>query len=230
MHPSHGQRASFPLFPCQAFPTFASLLWGTPSADKTPQCSAFIASCVRIAYVRAMIDNPDVLYTQGSAAVWSAVEINIGILCNCLATLKPFVRRHMPWLVSFIGAVSSGGGGSAKAKDSDGRFGNGRGSRASYQLHSFAHDRGFGAGNGGKSGDDRIGGGGAGGGSAEPGDGAWLQKGQVLVTASTSTHVAMCRESDGHASTDEILRETDGENAHGIEQFDGNVDLVGKMV
>ncbi|KAK7731099.1 hypothetical protein SLS53_008817 [Cytospora paraplurivora] len=191
---------------------------------------AIIASCVRIAYVRAMIDSPDVLYTQGSAAVWSAVEINIGILCNCLATMKPFVRRHMPWLVSFIGAVSSGGGGSGKARDSDGRFGNGRGSRASYQLHSFAQDRDFGVGDGGRAGGDVVGGGGAGKGSSVPGDDAWLQKGQILVTTSTSTHVTMCRESDGHASTDEILRETDCENAHGIEQLDGNIDLAGKMV
>ncbi|ROW07157.1 hypothetical protein VPNG_07322 [Cytospora leucostoma] len=193
---------------------------------------AIIASCVRIAYVRAMIDSPDVLYTQGSAAVWSAVEINIGILCNCLATMKPFVRRHMPWLVSFIGAVSSGGGGSGKARDSDGRFGNGRGSRASYQLHSFAQDRDFGAGHGGRPGGDGVGGGGGGAckGNSVPGDDAWLQKGQILVTTSTSTHVTMCREGDGHASTDEILRETDAENAHGIEQLDGNIDLAGKMV
>ncbi|PSR90738.1 hypothetical protein BD289DRAFT_208574 [Coniella lustricola] len=73
---------------------------------------AVIASCVRIAYVRAMQDNPDVLYTQGSAAVWSAVEINIGILCNCLAMLKPFVRHHLPWLRSLIG-MRSGASGSA---------------------------------------------------------------------------------------------------------------------
>ncbi|ROV94927.1 hypothetical protein VSDG_07114 [Cytospora chrysosperma] len=106
---------------------------------------ACIASCVRIAYVRAMIDNTDVLYTQGAAAVWSAVEINIGILCNCLATMKPFVRRHMPWLVSLIGVVS-GGNYSGKARDSDARFGNGRGSRSSYQLHSIGRDNGFGTG------------------------------------------------------------------------------------
>lgn len=70
-----------------------------------------VASCVRIAYVRVMINNPDVTYTQGSAAVWSAIEINLGILCNCLAMLKPFVRRHMPWLRSLIGPRGTGGSG-----------------------------------------------------------------------------------------------------------------------
>ncbi|KKY38910.1 putative integral membrane protein [Diaporthe ampelina] len=117
---------------------------------------AVIASCVRIAYVRAMINNPDVLYTQGSAAVWSAVEINIGILCNCLAMLKPFVRRHLPWLISLVGSDGSSSE-EGKAKDSAARFGRFRRSSAksggngaggcvgagagNYQLHSFGRDK-----------------------------------------------------------------------------------------
>ncbi|KAJ4411697.1 hypothetical protein N0V82_008933 [Gnomoniopsis sp. IMI 355080] len=110
---------------------------------------AMIASCVRIAYVRAMQNNPDVLYTQGSAAVWSAVEINIGILCNCLAMLKPFVRRHMPWLRSLVGARSSEGHGyvDSNGKGKIGESNSRRESRKSggrYELHSFGRDRGFG--------------------------------------------------------------------------------------
>lgn len=82
----------------------------------TPPPSVVIASCVRVAYVRAMQNNPDVTWTQASAAVWSCVELNIGILCNCLAMLRPFVRRHMVWLASIVGGgggSSGGGGGSA---------------------------------------------------------------------------------------------------------------------
>lgn len=60
--------------------------------------SAGIASIVRIAYVRAMVDNPDVTFTQCSAGVWSVLEMNLGILCNSLAALKPFVRRYLPSL------------------------------------------------------------------------------------------------------------------------------------
>lgn len=183
--------------------------------------SACIASCVRIAYVRAMIDNTDVLYTQGAAAVWSAVEINIGILCNCLATMKPFVRRHMPWLVSLIGVVS-GGNYSGKARDSDARFGNGRGSRSSYQLHSIGRDNGFGTGNGSRSGGDEGVGGDDGG--SMIGENAWIQKGRILVTTSTSTHVSMGVASDSHASTDAILRRSDDESPS------GHPNLVEKVV
>lgn len=45
-----------------------------------------------------MQNNPDVTWTQASAAVLSVFELNLGILCNCLALLKPFVRKHMPRL------------------------------------------------------------------------------------------------------------------------------------
>ncbi|THV54124.1 hypothetical protein BGAL_0034g00450 [Botrytis galanthina] len=54
----------------------------------------------RITYIMALQDNPDVLYTQGRAAVWSSVEINIGIFCNTLVVLRPFIRQYFPGLFS----------------------------------------------------------------------------------------------------------------------------------
>lgn len=173
-----------------------------------------------------MIESPDVLYSQGSAAVWSAVEINIGILCNCLATMKPFVRRHMPWLVSLVGAVSRGSSG--KARDSDGRFGNGQGSGASYQLHSIGCDNEFGTGKRGRS-DGGGGGGGDGGSSVFDGD-VWFQQGRILVTTVTTTDVAIRRADDSHASMDDILQGGPDGSAHGISRIDGQFDVVGKMV
>lgn len=50
-----------------------------------------------------MMDNPDVTWTQASAAVWSTVELNVGLICNCVVTLKPFVKRHFPRFISFTG-------------------------------------------------------------------------------------------------------------------------------
>ncbi|KAM7219432.1 puromycin-sensitive aminopeptidase [Rhypophila decipiens] len=103
---------------------------------------ACIASIVRVAYVRAMVDNPDVTFTQCSAAVWSLVEMNLGVLCNSLAVMKPFIRRHLPKLLSLTG--SNGGSG----KNTDGSYAkksksktsglHSKGSRwgHSYQLHS----------------------------------------------------------------------------------------------
>ncbi|KAH8749336.1 hypothetical protein F5883DRAFT_528419 [Diaporthe sp. PMI_573] len=137
------------------------MLWGLnmPRRQKVSVCCilalasgvAVIASCARIACIRAMIGNQDVLYRQGLGAVWSAVEVNIGILCNCLATLKPFVQRHLPWLVSLVGSDESSSSEEGKAKDSTARFGrfvrSGRKSGGSatgagnYQLHSFGRDK-----------------------------------------------------------------------------------------
>ncbi|KAF7867160.1 hypothetical protein EAF04_005244 [Stromatinia cepivora] len=59
-----------------------------------------IICVVRITYIMALQDNPDVLYTQGRAAVWSSVEINIGIFCNTLVALRPFFRQYFPGLFS----------------------------------------------------------------------------------------------------------------------------------
>ncbi|AEO68745.1 uncharacterized protein THITE_2118352 [Thermothielavioides terrestris NRRL 8126] len=100
--------------------------------------AACIASIVRVAYVRAMVNNPDVTFTQCSAAVWSLLEMNLGILCNSLAALKPFVRRHLPSLFSKTG---SGAGGDrtddsyAKRSKSSRKWGH------SYQLHSVGNGK-----------------------------------------------------------------------------------------
>ncbi|KAF4969507.1 hypothetical protein FSARC_3293 [Fusarium sarcochroum] len=95
-----------------------------------------LASCVRIGYVRKMQNNPDVTWTQASAAVWSSVELNIGIVCNCLATLKPFVRKHLPLLASLVGGSSSSK--PSKPIASGNSFHPWRGDKAShgYELHS----------------------------------------------------------------------------------------------
>ncbi|CAN8100021.1 unnamed protein product [Discula destructiva] len=186
---------------------------------------AVIASCVRIAYVRAMLNNTDVLYTQGNAAVWSAVEINIGILCNCLAMLKPFVRRHMPWLKSLIGARSGGGSGGYTLghHHKTGKLGGEglshrerRKSGAMYELHSYGRGRGFGdAGCGGVS-DVVIEGGFGGGKGADGGEsisegsllGDVSRQGGILVT----TTVAMGTSSEGDVSTEDILARERGDS------------------
>lgn len=192
---------------------------------------AVIASCVRIAYVRAMINNPDVLYTQGSAAVWSAVEINIGILCNCLAMLKPFVRRHLPWLVSLVGSDRSSLSEEGKSKGSAVRFGRfRRSSRKSagsgpggagactagnYQLHSFGRDKEackFGEGDGRSttvtSRSDTL----------KTPDDLSVQKGGILVTTSTTW-----KASDGDASSEGILTSSDEESGSQYRSGKGNI-------
>ncbi|KAM5378559.1 hypothetical protein ACJZ2D_004513 [Fusarium nematophilum] len=65
-----------------------------------------IVSCIRFGYVRKMEKNPDITWTQASAALWSCIEMNTAIVCNCLAQLKPFARRHIPWLAKFVSGAS----------------------------------------------------------------------------------------------------------------------------
>ncbi|AEO59655.1 hypothetical protein MYCTH_2135030 [Thermothelomyces thermophilus ATCC 42464] len=100
--------------------------------------AACVASIVRIAYVRAMVTNPDFTYTQCAAAVWSLFEMNLGILCNALAALKPFVRTYLPGLFSSNGWGSSGRktgqqGPSKRSKSSKWAHG--------YQLHSVGNGK-----------------------------------------------------------------------------------------
>ncbi|KAI0137822.1 hypothetical protein F4776DRAFT_85433 [Hypoxylon sp. NC0597] len=68
-----------------------------------------LVSIARIAYVKAMVVNPDVTWTQAEAAVFSSLELNLGIMCNSLARLRPFVRAHFPsWAMSLGGSETPG--------------------------------------------------------------------------------------------------------------------------
>lgn len=140
-----------------------------------------MASIVRVSYVKAMQNNPDVTWTQASAAVWSCLELNLGILCNCLALLKPFVRRHMPFLAGSGGDTGAAGtddptagGGKSGGQIRNGNNSQGSnasfakrnkkpwdrmvGGKHSYQLHSV-----------GKPSDDDVVAGGRGGGAGAKG-------------------------------------------------------------
>ncbi|KAK7954059.1 MFS transporter [Apiospora saccharicola] len=56
-----------------------------------------------------MFLDPDFTYTQGSTTVWSLFEMNLGIACVCMTRLKPFLRKHLPRLVSSFGSSRNGG-------------------------------------------------------------------------------------------------------------------------
>lgn len=59
-----------------------------------------IICVVRITYIMSLANNPDVTYSQGRAAVWSCVELNVGIVCASVIVLKPFMRHHFPGVFS----------------------------------------------------------------------------------------------------------------------------------
>ncbi|OBT53598.1 hypothetical protein VE04_07440 [Pseudogymnoascus sp. 24MN13] len=40
--------------------------------------------------------DPDFSYNASTALMWSAVEVNVGVICACIPTLKPLVQRILP--------------------------------------------------------------------------------------------------------------------------------------
>ncbi|KAH8807407.1 hypothetical protein F5884DRAFT_341614 [Xylogone sp. PMI_703] len=79
-----------------------------------------IASIARLAYVKAMVTNPDVTWTQASAAILSSLELNLGIICNSVSRMKPFVRKHFPSWAS--GFNSSGAPDYSRSKRNNGSY------------------------------------------------------------------------------------------------------------
>jgi hypothetical protein len=57
-----------------------------------------------------MISDPDSTYNVAKACIFSTVELNGGVICACVALLKPFIQRHMPWVLSLSTGIGSGNG------------------------------------------------------------------------------------------------------------------------
>ncbi|KAK7428309.1 hypothetical protein QQZ08_005206 [Neonectria magnoliae] len=97
-----------------------------------------VVSCIRFGYVQKMEKNPDITWTQALASLWSCIEMNTGIICNCLAQMKPFVRKHIAWLAKFVSRTSEQKS-YPDAAQNDHSYKRWRGDNASheYQLHSI---------------------------------------------------------------------------------------------
>ncbi|OBT63623.1 hypothetical protein VE03_07306 [Pseudogymnoascus sp. 23342-1-I1] len=71
---------------------------------------AMVICVVRITYIMSLRNDPDVTYSQGRAATWSCVELNVGIVCASVIVLKPFMRHHFPGVFStYIMSVDNSG-------------------------------------------------------------------------------------------------------------------------
>ncbi|KAL2829346.1 hypothetical protein BJY01DRAFT_255041 [Aspergillus pseudoustus] len=115
--------------------------------------AATITSIVRITYIMNILDKADFTWYEATVCVWSAIELNFGIMCNCLAVLKPFVRVVFPMLIPSSrgnGSSSNRYGGASGASGSRPRK---RKPSGSHQLESFDKpDVGGGGGGGGGAG------------------------------------------------------------------------------
>jgi hypothetical protein len=62
--------------------------------------STCIISIIRLFTLRAALNTPDPTWDNVPTSYWSVAELNIGILCASLATLRPLLRRIVPGLRS----------------------------------------------------------------------------------------------------------------------------------
>ncbi|KAF5650122.1 uncharacterized protein FTJAE_687 [Fusarium tjaetaba] len=85
-----------------------------------------------------MATNPDFTQKQAEAGVWSLVELNMGIVCNNLMRLKPFLRTYLPRVLTFLGLTAKSKQQGEIQSKSSGNWGS-RPSH-SYQLNSLEHD------------------------------------------------------------------------------------------
>ncbi|KAI4615922.1 hypothetical protein J4E83_006590 [Alternaria metachromatica] len=69
-----------------------------------------VISTVRIIYVYSMISDPDATYNVAKACIFSTVELNGGVICACVALLKPFIQKYMPWILALSSGSGSGDG------------------------------------------------------------------------------------------------------------------------
>ncbi|EUC44937.1 hypothetical protein COCMIDRAFT_37269 [Bipolaris oryzae ATCC 44560] len=58
-----------------------------------------IVSIVRIIYIYNYIGNLDITFYQAKSSIFSGVELNVGIICASMATLKPFIVKYMSFLL-----------------------------------------------------------------------------------------------------------------------------------
>ncbi|KAF2816618.1 uncharacterized protein BDZ99DRAFT_494414 [Mytilinidion resinicola] len=65
-----------------------------------------IASIIRVRLAKALQGKKDISFAEGDIGIWSLVEINVGVICNCLVVMKPFFRRHLGNILGSSGADS----------------------------------------------------------------------------------------------------------------------------
>ena len=122
-----------------------------------------------------MISDPDSTYNIAKACIFSTVELNGGVICACVALLKPFIQRHMPWVLSLSSGIGSGNGSRIRKLKLFGK----RSGEKSYKLRSADADT-----DGGKHASDKM------------------SDRQIAVTRSYSVQGSKTGKSDGDSMDD----------------------------
>lgn len=67
--------------------------------------SAAIASICRLHGLHVLANTDDITWDSPSSAIWSAIELNVGIICASLPTLRPFFTKI--WPRAFLSSYNS---------------------------------------------------------------------------------------------------------------------------
>ncbi|GME32721.1 integral membrane protein [Neofusicoccum parvum] len=62
-----------------------------------------VASIVRITWIQKLPGLPDYTWEQAKVCIWSSIEIMVGIMCQCIVTLKPLAKEYVPKLIGYSG-------------------------------------------------------------------------------------------------------------------------------
>jgi len=65
-----------------------------------------ITSGLRVRSVVVIAQSEDVTWDNAPAAIWSSIEVNVAIICACLATLKPLLTRYAPKILGATLSIS----------------------------------------------------------------------------------------------------------------------------
>lgn len=97
-----------------------------------------VVSLLRLQSLYAVSVSNDISWDNPMAALWSNLEVNIGIICSCLPTLKTCILRVFPRLFSSHRATESGRAVATIGGNASGP-GLSRRKRDSIGLHFLSH-------------------------------------------------------------------------------------------
>ncbi|KAI9806949.1 MAG: hypothetical protein M1833_002607 [Piccolia ochrophora] len=87
-----------------------------------------VVTVVRLTHYVRLLGSKDLTWDTVNAFTWCIVEVDVGIICACMATLRPLLRRFLPSLMGSSGAPKDShpsgisGSGSRPGLDVSGRF------------------------------------------------------------------------------------------------------------
>jgi hypothetical protein len=88
-----------------------------------------VVSLMRLQSLYAVSVSEDISWDNPMAALWSNLEVNIGIICSCLPTLKTCVMRVFPKMFTSSRGTSTGHGIMTIGGGVSGGYGQGTGGR-----------------------------------------------------------------------------------------------------